>query len=190
MYQRFPKKIIKNKKTYTTSNLYPHSSFYNIYPTTSPARTFFGNLIHVGEITACAAGLDSVDCTNTLNFTSPSWTDNSSWVDPDNLLANGTQTLYNTAGSITSPISGSTLIWTFGAATITAIAAPYTAAGAAAATSGGAEGAGASGGGETETATASVASGSKSSAADALILRSNHVYVWGMAILSAVVLYV
>ena len=86
--------------------------FYNTCPKTSPsAVTFFSRLIPVGELQspACLKTLGpSLDCIN-LGFSNPGETNNAPFLNAGNLPANGTETLSNTGGSITSPISGDTL---------------------------------------------------------------------------------
>jgi len=176
--------------------------FYNICPTTNPSQlSFFNNLIHVSGISSCASSLSSIDCTTDLGFTSPGWDNNSSWVNPNNLPANGTGTLSNTAGSgtITAPLSGASLTWTFGAVTTVAVAVEGSGSGSGNSMSSSGNGpattttaAGGTGGSAAGTGTTSApaAMGSKNSAMAAFVVGESYAHRWGLAILSVFALLI
>lgn len=166
--------------------------FYNLCPNTDPSQlTFFNNLIPVSQIAGCAASLSSIDCTNELGFTSPGWTDNSTWVDPNALPQNGTQSLSNLPGSLTAPVSGTSLVWSLGSVLETAVASAAAGGGGSAKTTPtGGSGSG-SGGGKSGTATASgsAATGSKSSSAAGLRVECRSTFALGVTFLWFLVSY-
>jgi hypothetical protein len=61
-----------------------------------------------------------MDCNSSLGFPAPGLARNASWVDPSNLPANGTEPLSNLPGSVTAPISGTSVVWSLGTITATA----------------------------------------------------------------------
>jgi hypothetical protein len=63
-----------------------------------------------------------MDCSSSLGFPAPGLAENASWVDPSNLPANGTDPLSNLPGSVTAPISGTSVVWSLGTITATASA--------------------------------------------------------------------
>ena len=63
-----------------------------------------------------------MDCSSSLGFPAPGLAENASWVDPSNLPANGTEPLSNLPGSVTAPISGTSVVWSLGTITATASA--------------------------------------------------------------------
>jgi hypothetical protein len=96
-------------------------SFYNFCPKVAPSQiTFFDELIDINAVPPCISSLEEMDCSSSLGFPAPGLAKNASWVDPSNLPANGTELLSNLPGSVTAPISGTSVVWSLG--TITAIA--------------------------------------------------------------------
>lgn len=73
---------------------------------------------------ACGNVLESFNCMNDLGFSAPSDKSNE-FYRPGDFPKNGTETLYNTGGSLTVPPSGKVFTWHQSTATFTVTAASY-----------------------------------------------------------------
>jgi hypothetical protein len=158
--------------------------FYNICPTTDPTQlSFLPSLFNLPALSQCTTTLETVgDCTTEFGFTSPGTSNNDPWVDPGKLPPNGTQTLSNSQGGLASPTSGTSLVWTFGANTYTAIAASGSVGGGGGTTT-------TSGSGTAKGSTAqSTGTGSKPSIGRAIGIETLQLLGLGMGILLAFVL--
>jgi len=107
------------------------STFYNICPDTNPsAIPFFSDLINPSLV-----DLGSTNCQNVfasgvnclgLNYSVPGLQSDSQFYTADDLPANGTNSLSNSPGTVTSPPGGATYVWTFSPdELVTAIAASF-----------------------------------------------------------------
>nr|CEG05546.1 unnamed protein product [Fusarium clavum] len=95
------------------------STFWDICPDTKPsllgADDYWNALISRDEeYSQCGDYNDVYSCANDLKFTPPGKDKSAQFYGPGELPKNGTETLKNMDGSITSPLSGATFTWTHG----------------------------------------------------------------------------
>ncbi|OJK03270.1 hypothetical protein ASPACDRAFT_40593 [Aspergillus aculeatus ATCC 16872] len=107
------------------------STIWGVCPNTQPALlgadTWYNAVIaHDWDI--CGSYLENYDCAGALGYGASSAGNTTQFYKPGDLPANGTETLSNTGGVISTPISGSTFTWTLGTVPhpITAMAATAT----------------------------------------------------------------
>lgn len=105
--------------------------------------------------------------------------------------ANGTQSLSNLPGSLTAPVSGTSLVWSLGAVAETAVASAAAGGGGSVKTTSTGESGSGSVGGKSGTATgrASAATGSKSSSAAGLRVECRSTFALGITFLGFLVSY-
>lgn len=108
------------------------SRIWGVCPNTQPALlgadTWYNAVIaHDWDI--CGPYLENYDCAGALGYGASSAGNTTQFYKPGDLPANGTETLSNTGGVISTPISGSTFTWTLGTVPhpVTAMAATATA---------------------------------------------------------------
>ncbi|KAJ4115402.1 hypothetical protein NW768_011254 [Fusarium equiseti] len=109
--------FIKACKCCTSSGIL--SSFWDICPDTKPsllgADEYWNALISKDEdYPQCGDYNDVYSCAKDLKFTPPGKDKSANFYGPGELPKNGTKTLSNMEGSITSPLSGATFTWTDG----------------------------------------------------------------------------
>ncbi|KIW24344.1 uncharacterized protein PV07_10063 [Cladophialophora immunda] len=101
-----------------------YSSIYNICPDTDPSLIGLGTIETQLEafdqpFDQCGPYLDQYDCIADLGY-APIGSPTSTLVNPTNMPANGTQTLYTTGAQITTPLSGSVVTWSHASSEFTA----------------------------------------------------------------------
>ncbi|KAH7186266.1 uncharacterized protein B0J16DRAFT_363226 [Fusarium flagelliforme] len=109
--------FIKACKCCTSSGIL--SSFWDICPNTKPsllgADEYWNLLISKDEdYPQCGDYNDVYSCAKDLKFTPPGKDKSAKFYGPGELPKNGTDTLTNMEGTITSPLSGATFTWTDG----------------------------------------------------------------------------
>jgi len=173
------------------------SAYYNSCPDTSPAfiDSIIGDThtIPFAELQAyTASATTTYDCTS-LSFLLPGFDSTASFLAPGTLPTTGTGTAVSDgSGSITSPISGATITWSFYTAIVaTVTAASSTAGSGSEASSSSRESQGASSGSATATATGTsggtaTASASASASTKSLGSTFRHVNMWH--VLSAILI--
>jgi len=99
----------------------PNTQFSRIYdtcPNTKPsllgADNWYNALLANSKWEDCGKYLDAYDCAGDLGFGASSAGDTHTFYKPGEFPKNGTQTLFNTGGVISTPVSGATFIWSYG----------------------------------------------------------------------------
>jgi hypothetical protein len=95
------------------------TSFWDVCPDTQPsligADDYWNGVISLDkDYPQCGGYTDVYSCANDLKFTPPGKDKSAKFYGPGELPKNGTKTLSNVEGSVTSPLSGSTFTWTHG----------------------------------------------------------------------------
>ncbi|KAJ4253879.1 hypothetical protein NW762_010277 [Fusarium torreyae] len=95
------------------------STFWGVCPDTKPSLLgvddyWYGIISKDEAYPQCADYTDKYSCAGDLKFTPPGKDKSIKFYDPGELPKNGTKTLSNVDGSITSPLSGATFTWTHG----------------------------------------------------------------------------
>lgn len=94
------------------------SSIWNVCPNTKPseigAEYWFDAFLRPHHWDECGPYLEAYDCGSDLGFAAESAGDTHTFYKPNNLPKNGTETLSNTGGVLSTPVSGATFTWTDG----------------------------------------------------------------------------
>lgn len=95
-----------------------HCRIYDTCPNTKPsvigADDWYAVLFAHSKWEDCGKYLDAYDCAGDLGFGAEDAGDTHTFYKPGGFPDNGTETLYNTGGVISTPISGATFTWTYG----------------------------------------------------------------------------
>ncbi|KAF7558496.1 hypothetical protein G7046_g5667 [Stylonectria norvegica] len=93
------------------------SVFYDVCPDTDPSLlgidVWYGGVIDKDQWSTCGDYIDEDTCSSQLNYTLPGGDKGNKFYSAGDLPANGTKTLSNIGGVITSPVSGAAYTWTF-----------------------------------------------------------------------------
>ncbi|KAJ5342802.1 hypothetical protein N7541_011926 [Penicillium brevicompactum] len=97
------------------------SAIWDTCPDTKPsllsADEWFNQLLIPGDWDECGPYLEAYDCAGDLGYGRPENGGISKFWSPSSMPTNGTKTVSNIAGVISSPVSGDTFTWTFGRTT-------------------------------------------------------------------------
>ncbi|KAJ5325266.1 uncharacterized protein N7506_008368 [Penicillium brevicompactum] len=97
------------------------TSIWDTCPDTKPsllsADEWFNQLLIPGDWDECGPYLEAYDCAGDLGYGRPENGGISKFWSPSSMPTNGTKTVSNIAGVISSPVSGDTFTWTFGRTT-------------------------------------------------------------------------
>ncbi|KAI1090483.1 hypothetical protein F5B19DRAFT_463213 [Rostrohypoxylon terebratum] len=94
------------------------SAYWAVCPNTDPAllgiNEIYESLIANDEDwPTCATDMEAFPCYSKLGFTPPGGNSSGTFYEPNHFPSNGTETVSNIAGSITSPVSGTMYTWTY-----------------------------------------------------------------------------
>lgn len=94
------------------------SSIWNVCPNTRPSEIgadyWYDAFLRPHHWDECGPYLEKYDCGSDLGFAAESAGDTHTFPKPKNLPKNGTETLFNTGGVLSTPVSGATFTWTDG----------------------------------------------------------------------------
>ncbi|CAI7640200.1 unnamed protein product [Penicillium pancosmium] len=95
------------------------STIYDTCPNTEPsaigADDWYAGLLAHSKWEGCGKYLEAYDCAGDLGFGAEDAGDTHTFYKPGDFPKNGTESLYNTGGVISTPVSGATFTWTYGA---------------------------------------------------------------------------
>ncbi|KAJ5698960.1 hypothetical protein N7462_000965 [Penicillium macrosclerotiorum] len=86
----------------------------NTKPSDLGADAWYSALLEPNDWEDCGPYLASYDCAGDLGYGSDDAGDTTEFYKPNSLPANGTETMYNTGGVLSTPVSGATFTWTYG----------------------------------------------------------------------------
>lgn len=94
------------------------SSIWNTCPNTKPSEIgadyWYDAFLKPNHWEECAPYLEAYDCGGDLGFAAESAGNTHTFYKPNALPKNGTETLFNTGGALSTPVSGATFTWTDG----------------------------------------------------------------------------
>lgn len=94
------------------------SSVWNTCPNTKPSEIgadyWYDAFLKPNHWEECAPYLEAYDCGGDLGFAAESAGDTHTFYKPNALPKNGTETLFNTGGVLSTPASGASFTWTDG----------------------------------------------------------------------------
>lgn len=92
-------------------------SIYDTCPNTNPsdigADSWYAALF-THEWEDCGKYLEAYDCAGDLGYGAEDAGGTHTFYEPGKFPKNGTETLYNTGGALSTPVSGATFTWTYG----------------------------------------------------------------------------
>ncbi|KAF3399858.1 hypothetical protein F1880_008166 [Penicillium rolfsii] len=92
------------------------SAIWNVCPNTKPSEIgadyWFDAFLRPHHWDECGPYLEAYDCGSDLGFAAESAGDTHTFYQPNSLPKNGTETLFNTGGVLSTPVSGATFTWT------------------------------------------------------------------------------
>lgn len=92
------------------------SSIWGVCPNTKPSEIgadyWYDAFLGPHHWEDCGPYLEAYDCGSDLGYAAESAGDTHTFYKPNNLPKNGTETLYNSGGVLSTPVSGATFTWT------------------------------------------------------------------------------
>ncbi|KAJ5191258.1 uncharacterized protein N7498_010243 [Penicillium cinerascens] len=93
------------------------STIYDTCPNTKPsvmdADWWFNRILEENKWTMCRLYLDDYDCAGDLGYGAENAGGTQKFYNPGEFLKNGTETLYNTNGVVSTPVDGASFTWTY-----------------------------------------------------------------------------
>ncbi|KXG50482.1 uncharacterized protein PGRI_069730 [Penicillium griseofulvum] len=97
------------------------SAIWDTCPDTKPsllsADEWFAAVLNPGKWEECGPYLEAYDCANDLGFGRADAGGTNNFPRPNSMPTNGTKTMSNVGGTVSTPVSGDTFTWMFGSAT-------------------------------------------------------------------------
>lgn len=94
------------------------SSIWDTCPDTKPsllaADEWFAGVLTPGHWEECGPYLEKYDCAGDLGYARADAGGNTKFYHPSSMPSNGTKTISNVGGVVSTPVSGGTFTWTFG----------------------------------------------------------------------------
>ncbi|CEJ59610.1 hypothetical protein PMG11_08227 [Penicillium brasilianum] len=94
------------------------SAIWGVCPSTKPSEIgvddWYNAFLGPHHWKECGPYLEAYDCGSNLGYAAESAGDTHTFYRPNSLPKNGTETLYNTGGILSTPVSGATFTWTDG----------------------------------------------------------------------------
>jgi hypothetical protein len=95
-------------------------SIWDTCPDTKPsllsADEWFAAVLNPGKWEECGPYLEAYDCANDLGFGRADAGGTNNFPHPSSMPTNGTKTMSNVGGIVSTPVSGDTFTWMFGSA--------------------------------------------------------------------------